>query len=82
MRQAVVTVLKERFEQAMQDGDLPVRTDCATPQRYTATVLNGLAVQSASGATEKELRLVFVRWPCKHGRLERRWRVHRSSLAG
>jgi hypothetical protein len=40
----------------------------ATPlARYTATVLNGLAVQSASGATEKELRLVSAlamqAWP-------------------
>jgi hypothetical protein len=34
---------------------------------YTATVLNGLAVQAASGATEKELRLVSAlamqAWP-------------------
>ena len=41
--------------------------DCAMLARYTATVLNGLAVQSAIGATEKELRLVSVlamqAWP-------------------
>ena len=42
----------------MEDGDLPSGTDYATLARYTATVLNGLAVQAASGATEKELRLV------------------------
>jgi hypothetical protein len=51
----------------VQDGDLPAGTDCATLARYTATVLNGLAVQSASGATEKELRLVSAlamqAWP-------------------
>jgi AcrR family transcriptional regulator len=58
LRQAIVTVFRERFERAVQDGDLPHRTDCATLARYVATVLNGLAVQSASGTTEKELRLV------------------------
>ena len=67
LRQAAVTALRERFERAVQDGDLPVGTDCATLARYTATVLNGLAVQAASGATEKELRLVSAlamqAWP-------------------
>ena len=67
MRQGIVTVLKERFERAVQDGDLPAGTDCATLARYTATMLNGLAVQAASGATAKELRLVAAlamrAWP-------------------
>src|SRR5271154_1381329 len=58
VRQAIVTALRERFERAVQDGDLLVGTDCATLARYTATVLGGLAVQAASGATEKELQLV------------------------
>jgi AcrR family transcriptional regulator len=64
LRQSVVTALRERFE---QDGDLPIGTDYATLARYIATVLNGLAVQAASGATEKELRLVSAlamqAWP-------------------
>jgi len=67
LRQAIVKALRERFERAVQDGDLPAGTDCATLARYTATVLNGLAVQSASGATAKELRLVSAlamqAWP-------------------
>ena len=67
LRQAAVTALRERFERAVQDGDLPAGSDCATLARYTATVLNGLAVQAASGTTEKELRLVSVlalqAWP-------------------
>jgi AcrR family transcriptional regulator len=67
LRQAIVTAFRERFERAVQDDDLPAGTDCATLARYIATVLNGLAVQSASGATEKELRLVAARamqaWP-------------------
>jgi AcrR family transcriptional regulator len=67
LRQAIVAALRERFERAVQDGDLRAGTDCATLARYIATVLNGLAVQSASGASEKELRLVSAlalqAWP-------------------
>jgi AcrR family transcriptional regulator len=58
LRQAIVTAFRERFERAVQEGDLPAESDCAALARYTATVLGGLAVQAASGATEKELRLV------------------------
>jgi AcrR family transcriptional regulator len=67
LRQAAVMALRQRFERAVQEGDLPDETDCATLARYIATVLNGLAVQAASGATEKELRLVSAMamraWP-------------------
>ena len=66
-RQATVKAFRKRFERATEDGDLPAGTDCATLARYVATVLNGLAVQAASGATEKELRLVSAlamqAWP-------------------
>jgi hypothetical protein len=51
LRQVTVTALRERFERAVQEGDLPEGTDCAALARYVATVLNGLAVQAASGAT-------------------------------
>jgi hypothetical protein len=51
----------------VREGDLPAGTDCAALARYFATVLNGLAVQAASGATEAELRRVAVTamraWP-------------------
>ena len=54
-------------ERTGKDGDLPAGTNCATLARYIATVLNGLAVQAASGTTEKELRLVASQamkaWP-------------------
>jgi AcrR family transcriptional regulator len=58
LRQAIVSAFRARFERAVQDGDLPPQTDCATLARYIATVLSGLAVQAASGATEKALRRV------------------------
>jgi hypothetical protein len=57
LRQAAVTALRNRFERAVQDCELAAGTDCATLAQYAAAVLNGLAVQAASGATENELRL-------------------------
>ena len=57
-----MTALRERFEAEPQEGDLPGAEPVRDVSRYIATVLNGLAVQSASGATEKELRLVMRRW--------------------
>jgi AcrR family transcriptional regulator len=67
LRQSIVAVFRKRFERAVEDGDLPKGTDCATLARYVATVLGGLAVQAASATTEKELRLVAAMamraWP-------------------
>jgi AcrR family transcriptional regulator len=67
LRLSLVRALRARFERAVLEGDLAAGTDCATLARYIATVLNGLAVQAASGATEKELRLVSATamkaWP-------------------
>jgi hypothetical protein len=67
LRQATVAVLRERFERAVREVDLPGGTDRATLARYICTVLNGLAAQAASGATEKELRQVAAvamrAWP-------------------
>jgi AcrR family transcriptional regulator len=74
LRQSIVAVFRKRFERAVEDGDLPKGTDCATLGRYIATVLNGLAVQVASGTTEKELRRVAAMamraWPVtrSHGK--------------
>ena len=67
LRQKAVQIIRERFERAVQEGDLPEGTDCPTLARYIVTVLNGLAVQAVSGATEKELRQVAAMameaWP-------------------
>ena len=67
LRQATVAALRERFDRAVREGDLPRGADCASLARYVATVLNGLAVQAASGATETELRRVAAMamraWP-------------------
>jgi AcrR family transcriptional regulator len=67
LRQGLVATLRGRFERAVRERDLPAGTDCTTLARYVATVLHGLGVQSASGATEPELRrvatLAMRAWP-------------------
>jgi AcrR family transcriptional regulator len=70
-REAVVSAIRERFERAVREGDLTEGTDCAALSRYVATVMHGLAVQAASGATEMELRqvseLAMQAWPAPRG---------------
>ncbi|MDB5311089.1 MAG: comR [Gemmataceae bacterium] len=66
-REAGVSAIRERFERAVRENDLPAGTDCAGLARYVATVIYGLAVQAASGATGDELRraaeLAMRVWP-------------------
>src|ERR1700745_2475389 len=53
LRQAIVTAFRERFERAVQDGDLPAGTDCAPLARYIPTLLDALAVQAARRGARK-----------------------------
>ena len=57
-REAWVAALRARLERAKSEGDLPGDANPATLARYVATVLNGMAVQSAGGASAAELRRV------------------------
>ena len=75
LRQAAVAAgMRGRFERAVREGDLPGgrtvgRWVVRTRAGYVAKVLNGLAVQAASGATEKKLRqvaaLAMRAWPTR-----------------
>lgn len=59
--------LRERFEQAQHENDLPETADPAALARYLSTIANGIAVQAASGATAENLReiasLALQAWP-------------------
>ncbi|TFW28715.1 TetR/AcrR family transcriptional regulator [Duganella callida] len=66
-RAAAETRLRERFERAKLEGDLPADF-CATQMaRYVMTVSNGMAVQAAAGATRQQLQQVVDQvlrgWP-------------------
>jgi AcrR family transcriptional regulator len=58
-RAAGEAAVRRRFERAKAEGDLPPDSDPAALALYVATVIRGMAVQAAGGATRKELRRVI-----------------------
>jgi AcrR family transcriptional regulator len=59
--------LRQRFERAVAEGDLPTDTDAADLARYISAILQGMAVQAAGGASRDELqkiaRMALKTWP-------------------
>lgn len=59
--------IRRRFELAIQQGDLPRRVHAAQLARYVATVIWGMSVQAAGGASRAELRAIaevaMEAWP-------------------
>ena len=54
-RAAVEKLLRERFERAKAEGELPADADPAALAKYVAIVQHGIAVQMAGGAKREEL---------------------------
>jgi AcrR family transcriptional regulator len=50
--------IRERFERAVVDGDLPPNTNAADLARFVSTMTYGLAVQAASGVSIEDLQAV------------------------
>ena len=50
--------LQERFERAKSEGDLPADINAVDLARYIMTVLEGMAIQAASGTTREALHRV------------------------
>jgi AcrR family transcriptional regulator len=57
-RLAGEVAVRQRFERARAEGDLPADSDTAALARYVVTVIQGMAVQAAGGASREELRRV------------------------
>jgi AcrR family transcriptional regulator len=59
--------LRRRLERARAEGDLPAKAEPADLARYLVTVLRGMAVQAAGGASREQLRRVVAlalrAWP-------------------
>jgi AcrR family transcriptional regulator len=59
--------IRERFERARAEGDLPANADPNALTHYIGTVVCGMAVLAASGVTRKELErvieLTMRAWP-------------------
>lgn len=66
-REAGVAAIAERLRRAKKEGDLPASADPAGLARYLMTVMNGMAVQSVSGANAADLRktaeMALRAWP-------------------
>jgi AcrR family transcriptional regulator len=52
------SLAKKRFEQAKKTGELGADVDAAALARYVGTLLQGLCIQGASGATKAEMSKV------------------------
>jgi len=48
--------VRERFERAKREGDLPRDADPTALARYLSTVMQGMGVQAAAGATREQLQ--------------------------
>jgi AcrR family transcriptional regulator len=61
------TMLRKRFEQAIEEGNLPAGLRAADLARYVATLSHGIAVQAAGGASRAQLMRVVTlamrAWP-------------------
>ncbi|CCK28841.1 TetR family transcriptional regulator [Streptomyces davaonensis JCM 4913] len=66
-RELGVGALRERFERAQREGDLPEPVDADALARYLTTVGQGISVQAASGAAREDLHRVadqaLAAWP-------------------
>lgn len=69
-RAAGETALRERFERAQQEGDLPATANCAVLAAYVCAVLHGMAVQAKAGFSREMLEMVIEQalatWPSDH----------------
>jgi AcrR family transcriptional regulator len=66
-RRAVEMLLRERFERARREGDLPINANPVALAKYVATFQHGLAVQLAGGTAREDLRaaveIALNAWP-------------------
>jgi AcrR family transcriptional regulator len=54
-RKGAEALVRQRFERAREEGDLSAGVDAGRLARYLVTVLWGMSVQAAGGATRREL---------------------------
>jgi AcrR family transcriptional regulator len=58
-RMAGEVALRQRLIRAKSDGDLPPEANPASLARYIVTMIQGMSIQAAGGATRSELRRVI-----------------------
>lgn len=50
--------LEQRFERAVEEGELPVGVDCAAIAAYVASLQHGMSIQARDGATRETLAAI------------------------
>ena len=75
-------LLRQRFERARQEGDLPETANGAALAAYVCTVLHGIAVQAKAGFSREKLDAVaeqaLATWPAGSPR----WKPEKSRSSG
>src|ERR1700731_2529042 len=68
-RRAKELALRDRFERAVGEGDLPADADAAALASFVVAVFAGLGIQASAGASRHELRRIAERamagWPAR-----------------
>jgi AcrR family transcriptional regulator len=68
-RMAGEAALRRRLNRARMDGDLPPDANPASLARYMATIIQGMSIQAAGGATRSELqrivKIALQSWPSR-----------------
>jgi AcrR family transcriptional regulator len=71
VRRRTPDLLRQRFERARTDGDLPAGSDPAALARYVGVLVSGIAVEAAGGASRADLLdvadLALRTWRCAAG---------------
>lgn len=67
--EATDLALRRRLDRAKAEGDLPADADSAALARFVATMIQGMAIQAAGGASRAQLQrvidLAMLAWPEK-----------------
>jgi AcrR family transcriptional regulator len=67
VRERGIAQMRDRFERARRDGDLPGSTDVSALTLFVVSMMNGLAVQASSGhsrdALNRAVDLALSVWP-------------------
>jgi len=67
LREVGMVQMRERFERARTEGDLPPTITAAAMAQYVTCLLSGMSVQAAGGASAEELKsvvdLALASWP-------------------
>ncbi len=67
VRERGIARMRERFERALREGDLPASTDVAALTLFLVSMMNGLAVQACGGHSREDLNsaveIALQCWP-------------------